>query len=208
MVYKHFWGYYFWVKMSKEERFKKAIELIEKGIGIERACHEAGISTATFYKLKESEPYSTMFKNAREKALKMQGERQQKYTELLQEGIKIKEELFHEPGEKTFRLGERTFLTQEGRKRMDHARVQVFSFLSEIEKKVDEIARLTFFDWWKGPFIAKEITSLLFELRRNLWEWDEDTDIIIKSAEQIEIAPKIENLVKKAEENQQGEASS
>jgi len=184
--------YHFLVMASKEERFYKALELIEKGYGIENACRKAGISTETFYKLKEKEPFATAFRNAREKGLERQPKGYPK-------GAEIRAEIYHEPGERTFRLPKGVFLTEEGRKGMDHARQQAFAFLSEIERHAEEMAKWTFFDWWRAPYVGEEIKQLAFELRRNLWEWDRCTDILIQSAEQIEIKPDIDELVKKTE---------
>jgi len=145
-----------------------ALENIAKGMGIEKACHQAGIGISTFYRLKNKEEWRELYEKARMQGLTASGmeiEKAQRMLEFEKEGFRIeKPHSFPQP-ERSFPPA---FLFEEGWKRISNELEQVFLSLEKAFDIVEKGKEPVFFDVVGKSADMQKLYDLLWEIQHSM----------------------------------------
>jgi hypothetical protein len=170
---------------SIEARMRKALEYIAQGMGIEKACHQAGISTTTFYKLKSKEEWQKEYLNARMKGIAACGkdiEEAKRMVELEKEGARIEKPHTFSIRKDTFSP---LFLLEEGEKGMSNAFEQAYNALEKAFEIVNSGKNTPFWELFTLPDKFQQLYDLLWEIQHALNEIDKNLPLIKQALQSL-----------------------
>jgi hypothetical protein len=182
-----------------DTRMQEALKLIAEGYGIEKACHKAGISTKTFYKLKKEEKWREKYFSAREIGLKMSGispEKAEEMIELHKNGVRIEKRHQKNVSENDFDL---IFLAEKCGKGISNETERIYEKLGKCREIVENA--------FKNPFSfifylfreLETLNSLLQEILLATQNIDKENMLLRKKVESMKISQEITEATTEAE---------
>jgi DNA polymerase I-like protein with 3'-5' exonuclease and polymerase domains len=158
-------------KTEKEDintRMQKALDLIARGMGIEKACREARISTKTFYKLKSQPEWAEKYENARKMGFVASGVELEKAEELAKmekEGIRIEKPHLEKAIEPSFY---RFLIDEQGEKRINHELDEIFTCMEKAFEIVQDGKSRPFWNLWDLPQRFEQLYDMLWAIQNSL----------------------------------------